>query len=106
MAKSDQADHQSIEQLRDRYEDLNQQKIVFQTKRDTALEQLNKLKASALEQYGTDDVEQLRNKLAQMKKENEKLRSKYQQSLDQIESQLDEIQENFENETASSPGNG
>lgn len=102
MAKSEKStsnrssDSQTIEELRQRYDELNQRKIVFQTKRDTALEQLDQLKKSALEQYGTDDVKELQKKLEAMKKENELQRSKYQDSLDQIESSLSEIEEEFE----------
>lgn len=86
---------QSIEELRERYESLNQKRIVFQTRRDSAQEQLNELKASALEQYGTDDVDQLQKKLEQLKSENEVQRKKYQVSLEEIETQLDSIQEKF-----------
>ena len=97
MAKS-KSSSQTIDELRERYEELNSKRIVFQTKRDSALEQLNELKASALEQYGTDDVDQLQKKLEELKKENEVKRKKYQESLDEIEVKLDEIQEDFQGE--------
>ena len=94
MAKS-KAKSQTIEELRDRYEELNSKRIVFQTKRDSALEQLNELKASALKQYGTDDVDQLQKKLEELKSENETQRKKYQASLDEIDAQLEGIEEEF-----------
>lgn len=94
MAKS-KTNSQTIEQLRDRYEELNSKRIVFQTKRDSALEQLNELKASALKQYGTDDVDQLQKKLEELKSENEAQRKKYQASLDEIDAQLEGIEEEF-----------
>lgn len=97
MAKNN-SNSQTIEQLRDRYEELNSKRIVFQTKRDSALEQLNELKASALKQYGTDDVDQLQKKLEELKAENEAQRKKYQASLDEIDSQLSEIDEEFSDE--------
>ena len=97
MAKT-RSSSQTIEELRERYEELNSKRIVFQTKRDSALEQLNELKASAMELYGTDDVDQLQKKLKELKKENEVKRKKYQESLDKIELQLDEIQEDFDGE--------
>lgn len=89
---------QTIDELRQRYEQLNSQRIVFQTKRDAALEQLNELKASALKQYGTDDVVQLQKKLEELKQENEVKRKKYQESLDTIEDQLDKIQDEFDSD--------
>jgi chromosome segregation ATPase len=95
MAKT-KTDSQTIDQLRARYEDLNSQRIVFQTKRDSALEQLDELKATALKQYGTDDIDQLQKKLEELKKENEEKRKAYQKSLDEIESKLDSIQGEFE----------
>lgn len=96
MPKTKPSDSQTIEELRERYDDLNQQKIVFQTRRDTAQEQLNELKSAALEQYGTDDIKELQKKLKQLKSENEKQRSAYQNSLDKIEGKLAVIQEKFE----------
>lgn len=97
MAKN-KPSSQTIEQLRDRYEELNSKRIVFQTKRDSALEQLNELKASALKLYGTDDVDQLQKKLEELKAENEAQRKKYQASLDEIDAQLEEIDEEFSDE--------
>ncbi len=100
MTKSSKGNaQQTIEKLRERYEDLNQKKIVFQTKRDTAKEQLESLKKAALEQYGTDDIVELQKKLESMKKENEQQRSKYQQSLDEIETRLANIEEEFTSAT-------
>ncbi len=87
---------QTIDELKARYDKLNQQKIVFQTRRDTAQEQLNELKSTALEQYGTDDIKQLQKKLKELKAENEKQRASYQESLDGIENRLVEIQEEFD----------
>jgi len=89
-------DPQTIEQLKARYDDLNQKKIVFETRRDTAQDQLNELKATALEQYGTDDIKQLQKKLKELKAENEKQRVTYQESLDKIENRLGEIQDEFD----------
>lgn len=97
MSKSENSS-QTIDELRERYEELNSKRIVFQTKRDAALEQLNELKASAMESYGTDDVDLLQKKLAELKSENEIQRKTYQESLDRIESQLGEIQEEFDEE--------
>lgn len=90
------AEPQTIEALKSRYDDLNQKKIRFETLRESAEEQLNELKATALEQYGTDDIKQLQKKLKELKAENEKQRAAYQESLDKIESKLDDVQEEFD----------
>lgn len=96
MAKTQSSEPQTIEELKSRYDDLNQKKIRFETRREAAEEQLNELKATALEQYGTDDVKKLQEKLKQLKAENEKQRAAYQESLDKIENRLGEIQEDFD----------
>jgi predicted transcriptional regulator len=86
---------QSIESLQARFQDLNKLKIQVETQRDHALSQLDELKAQAKEQYGSDDVEQLKKVLAEMKASNEKKRSQYQASLDAIDVDLDAISEKF-----------
>ena len=91
MANIPSSEPQTIEELKSRYDDLNQKKIRFETRREAAEEQLNELKATALEQYGTDDVKKLQEKLKQLKAENEKQRAAYQESLDKIENRLGEI---------------
>jgi len=96
MANTQSSEPQTIEELKSRYDDLNQKKIRFETRREAAEEQLNELKATALEQYGTDDVKQLQKKLKELKTENEKQRAAYQESLDKIENRLSEIQEDFD----------
>lgn len=87
---------QTIEQLQQRYEQLNTQKIQCKTKLDSALEQLEKLKRDAREKYGTDDVAALQNKLDQLKAENEQKRASYQAHLEQIESDLSRVEQNFQ----------
>ena len=82
---------QTFEQLQERFEEFKEQRVVVETKKKAALEKLNELKAEALEAYGSDDLETLRAKLKKMKQDNEKKRSAYQDSLDEIEQKLDEI---------------
>ena len=93
MAKSGAS--QTIEELQTRFDGLNKQKIKVETQREHALEQLEELKSQAKELYGSDDVEQLNSTLKNLKKKNEKMRSEYQSSLDQIDSELVEINEKF-----------
>ena len=86
---------QTIEQLQERFEEFKEQKVVVETKKKAALEKLNELKAEALEAYGSDDLDALRAKLKKMKQDNEKKRSAYQVSLDEIEQKLSEINDQF-----------
>lgn len=89
-------DKQSIESLTDRYNKLHTRKIEAETNLKTARKQLDRLKQEALEKYGTDDLDALKKKLAEMEAENEKKRARYQQSLDQIESRLKQVEEKYQ----------
>ena len=91
---------QTIEQLQQRYDQLNTQKIQCKTKLDSALEQLEKLKRDAREKYGTDDLTALQARLDQLKAENEQKRASYQAHLDRIESDLSQVEQNFQDAEA------
>ena len=86
---------QTIEQLQQRYQRLNTQKIQSETKLEEAKKQLDKLKAEARQNYGTDDIAQLRKKLQEMKDENERRRAAYQADLERIESELASVEQKF-----------
>lgn len=86
---------QSIEELQRRYNELNERKITANANLKTARTQLDKLKQQAIEQYGTDDVDELRKKLQEMKDENERKRREYQESLDKIESELERVDQEY-----------
>ena len=63
-----------------------------------AKERLDELKRSALEQFGTDDVQQLKKQLDKLNKENESKRVKYEKDLNAITDALNQIDENLEND--------
>lgn len=84
---------QSIEELQVRYQKLNNQKLEAEINLKNAKKDLEKLKKEALEKYQTDDVAELREILAQMTKENEEKRKKYQTDLDKIESDLMKVEQ-------------
>jgi len=94
MVKSS-GESQTIEQLQDRYEGLNEQKIKVSAQREHALQRLEELKTQAKQQYGSDDVEQLAVMLKEMKSKNEEMRSQYQSALDGIDQDLAAINEKF-----------
>jgi hypothetical protein len=86
---------QDIEMLRRRYDGLNREKTVAETKLEHARALLAGLKAKALEEYGTDDVDALRAKLEAMRRENLDRRTRYQEDLDRIEKDLREIDRKY-----------
>ena len=79
---------QDIDQLRKRYTELDRKKAAAEANLKTANDQLETLKRQAREIYGTDELEQLRAKLAEMKQENELRRVEYQKHLEEIEAGL------------------
>jgi hypothetical protein len=85
------AEQQDIERLKQRFTDLNVKKIQADTKLRESQSRLDELKRQAREQYGTDDLDELKRKLQAMKAENERLRAEYQQHLDGIEAELDRV---------------
>lgn len=96
MASGPVKSNQDIEALRERHKKLEHKKVAAETSLKSANEQLELLKKQALEQFGTDDLEQLKLKLAAMKEENERKRAEYQKHLDQIEAGLSEVERQYE----------
>jgi hypothetical protein len=83
---------QDIETLKKRHKDLDRQKAMAEANHKTAQDQLAALKKDALAKYGTNNLEQLAKKLAEMKDENERKRGEYQKHLNTIETRLSEIE--------------
>lgn len=86
---------ETIEQLQQRYAAFSNQHIRVQAQLEEAQKRLAELHQQAKTQFGTDDVDQLRQKLETMKRENEQKRSEYQASLDQIDAKLKEVECEF-----------
>src|SRR5437762_4537427 len=84
---------QDIETLRKRHTDLDRKRAAAEANLRTANEQLDALRREAREQYQTDDLDELRKKLQSMKDENDRKRAEYQQHLDQIETNLKQIEQ-------------
>ncbi|MCI0377462.1 MAG: hypothetical protein L0215_07640 [Gemmataceae bacterium] len=87
---------QEIEDLRKRFENLDKQRTFAQANLQNAQKELEGLKEEALAAYGTDDLEKLQKKLADMKAANEQKRADYQAALDDIEKKLEEVQQRYE----------
>jgi hypothetical protein len=90
---------QSIEELTGRYQKLHTRKIQADTNLQHAQERLKALKEDALEKYETDDLDLLRQKLADMTEQNEVKRRQYQEDLDQIEAELAAVEKKFDAST-------
>lgn len=86
---------QDIEELRRRYDDLNQKRIRTDANLQNARKRLEELQEQAKKDFGTDDLDKLRAKLTEMKSENERKRSEYQESLDRIECELAEVEQQY-----------
>jgi hypothetical protein len=86
---------QSIEDLKKRYTGLHEKKITAQADLNNAKKELANLKKSAREQFGTEDLDELRGKLKQMKEDNERKRSEYQAHLEKIEADLAAVDQKF-----------
>lgn len=84
---------QDIEELRQRFETLREQRTTAQADLRNVEDQLARLKAQAKEKYGTDDLDELRRKLEEMRAENERKRTEYQAHLDGIDSKLADLEE-------------
>lgn len=95
MASSASSPEQDIESLKKRHKELDTLRTKARANLENAQKQLDELKAEARTGYGTDDLEQLRVKLAEMRKENEEKRATYEQHLDEIAAKLVEVEKAF-----------
>jgi hypothetical protein len=94
MAKIEEP--QDIELLKKRHRELDRKKAMAEANQRSAEESLAKLKAEAKAQYGTDDLEELKKKLDEMKQQNLQKRREYQAHLDSIETKLQEIEKKYD----------
>lgn len=94
------AGKQDIDTLKERYQNLNEEKIRAEENLKNAESHLAQLRQQAIEEFGTDDLSSLREKLDQMESENEKKRADYQAKLDHIESNLSSVEQSYEESDA------
>lgn len=90
---------EEIETLKKRYEALNEKKIKAKANQEAAEKQLNALKEQARHDYGTDNLDELRQKLAELKAENERKRAEYQAHLEDIETKLSAVEQQHKETT-------
>lgn len=87
----------SIENLKARYEELKSKKITAEANLKHANDTLADLRREACEQFGTDDIDALRQKLQEMEAENTRLQEDYDKHLTQIEENLSEVETQYRN---------
>lgn len=87
---------EQLESLRQRYQQLAEQRTRAETLLENARQELKKLQEEAAERYGTPDLAALEAKLAQMERENLDKRKAYQAQLDGIEAKLKEVEAKFQ----------
>ena len=86
---------QSIDTLVQRYQKLDESRIVAETNLKNAQGQLEELQLEAKQQFGTAELEELKSILHNMQQENEKLQLDYQQHLDQVEANLAQVEKEY-----------
>lgn len=107
MDKSESADQgpmESLEELQERFKKLEQKKYHAEADLSHARKRLSELQQEAMDAYGTDNVEELKKKLSEMKAENERKRADYHEHLEKIESDLTAVEEQFTGEELEEKG--
>ena len=90
---------EDIETLKARYDALNKKKIQAETNQEAAERRLKELKAQALRDHDTDNLDELKQKLDELKAENERKRAAYQTHLEEIETKLATVEQQHKETT-------
>jgi len=98
VSTRDRVVQQKLDQLRDEYSKLHELKIATDRDRTNLEEQLRILREKAEREYGTSDVDQLRDLLEQRRQENERMVEEYQSHVEGIKQQLEEIEKGSKGE--------
>lgn len=89
---SEQNQKQRERELQARWERLNRKKIEYERDLENSQKSLDDLRRQARENYGTDDLAALREKLDEMRRENERKLTEYHDHLASIEARLEEVE--------------
>lgn len=82
-----------LESAKQRRQSLNEKVIRAKTVREQDEKRLKELKSKAKELYGTDDLDELRNKARSIRAEEEQQVASFESQLDQIEADFGKIQQ-------------
>lgn len=78
--------------LREAHRKLHERKIATERDRENLEERLKELRQQAEQEYGTSDLEQLRQLLEQRRQENERMVADYEQHVREINERLEEVE--------------
>ena len=84
-----------IDDLKKRYETLRDKKVAAEANLKTSTDELERVKAEAREQHGTDDLAALEKILEEMKQENQRKRTEYLAQLKEVEEKLPAVERQF-----------
>jgi bacterioferritin (cytochrome b1) len=95
----DAAVQQKLETLKKEYDGLHRQKITTEADIKNLEKSLEKLKATAQENYGTSDIAKLREILENRRSENEDRVAQYEEHINEIKGNLADIEKTQAEET-------
>lgn len=95
----DAAVQQKLETLKKEYDSLHRQKITTEADLKNLEKSLEKLKATAQENYGTSDIAKLREILENRRSENEDRVAQYEEHINEIKGNLADIEKTPAEET-------
>jgi hypothetical protein len=90
-SRDQQVENKLIE-LREEYRKLHEKKIATEQDRKNLEARLRELQEQAEREYGTSDIEQLRQLLEQRRQENERMVAEYEEHVRGINERLGEIE--------------
>jgi hypothetical protein len=88
----DQQVENKLIELREEYRKLHEKKIATEQDRKNLEARLRELQGEAEREYGTSDIEQLRQLLEQRRQENERMVAEYEEHVRGINDRLGEIE--------------
>lgn len=91
LSRDQQVENQLVA-LREDYRKLHEKKIATERDRQNLEERLKELRQQAEQEYGTSDLDQLRELLEQRRQENERMVAEYEQHVRGINERLGEIE--------------
>ncbi|MEN6437250.1 MAG: hypothetical protein ABFD97_01570 [Syntrophobacter sp.] len=92
LSEKDTELQRQLEQLKREYSLLNEQRIATERDKKNLEEQLQSLREKALREYGTSDVDELRNLLEKRRLENERMVNEYREHIGGIKEELEAIE--------------
>jgi hypothetical protein len=91
VSQRDQEVQDQLQTLREEHRKLHEQKIATERDRQNLEERLRELREQAQREYGTDDLDHLRQLLEQRRRENDRMVAEYQQHIQDIQGRLREV---------------